>query len=249
MKKILVPLGLVAVVTLSSGSCDVLQEAADIVLSDGGGSSTTSGLTNDEVISGLKEALNVGIKNSVNLTSVTDGFLKNNEIRLPFPADAIKVKEKALEWGLDGQVDKFETTLNRAAEEASKEALPIFKDAIMNMSIQDGFAILNGGDGSATRFLNDKTNAKLVTAFRPKVEAAISKVKLTEYWNPIINKYNSAMTFTGGQKLNPDLNQYVTELAIKGLFKMVEKEENKIRKDPLARVTDILQKVFGSLTN
>ena len=249
MKKILVPLGLVAVVTLSSGSCDVLQEAADIVLSDGGGSSTTSGLTNDEVISGLKEALNVGIKNSVNLTSVTDGFLKNNEIRLPFPADAIKVKEKALEWGLDGQVDKFETTLNRAAEEASKEALPIFKDAIMNMSIQDGFAILNGGDGSATRFLNDKTNAKLVTAFRPKVEAAISKVKLTEYWNPIINKYNSAMTFTGGQKLNPDLNQYVTELAIKGLFKMVEKEENKIRKDPLAPVTDILQKVFGSLTN
>ena len=249
MKKILVPLGLVAVVTLSSGSCDVLQEAADIVLSDGGGSSTTSGLTNDEVISGLKEALNVGIKNSVNLTSVTDGFLKNNEIRLPFPADAIKVKEKALEWGLDGQVDKFETTLNRAAEEASKEALPIFKDAIMNMSIQDGFAILNGGDGSATRFLNDKTNAKLVTAFRPKVEAAISKVNLTEYWNPIINKYNSAMTFTGGQKLNPDLNQYVTELAIKGLFKMVEKEENKIRKDPLARVTDILQKVFGSLTN
>jgi len=249
MKKILIPLGLVAVVTLSSGSCDVLQEAADIVLSDGGGSSTTSGLTNGEVISGLKEALNVGITNSVNLTSVTDGFLKNNDIRLPFPADAIKVKEKALEWGLDGQVDKFETTLNRAAEEASKEALPIFKDAILNMSIQDGFAILNGGDGSATRFLNDKTNAKLVAAFSPKVKAAISKVKLTEYWNPIINKYNSAMTFTGGEKLNPDLNQYVTELAITGLFKMVEKEENKIRKDPLARVTDILQKVFGSLTN
>ena len=250
MKKLLIPIGLIGVITLSSGSCDVLEEAADIVLNEGGTSSSgTSSLTNGEVISGLKEALNVGIKNSIDLTSVTDGFLKNNDIRLPFPQDALKVKEKALEWGLDGQVDKFETTLNRAAEEATKEALPIFKDAILNMSIQDGFAILNGGDGAATRFLNDKTNSKLIAAFSPKVEAAISKVKLTEYWNPIINKYNSAMTFTGGEKLNPDLNEYVTELAIKGLFHMVEKEENKIRKDPLARVTDILQKVFGSLTN
>ena len=246
MKKLLIPLGLIGIITLSSGSCDVLQEVSD-VLNEGG--STSSGLTNDEVISGLKEALNVGIKNSVDLTSVTDGFLKNNEIRLPFPEDAAKVKEKALEWGLDGQVEKFETTLNRAAEEATKEALPIFKDAILNMSIQDGFSILNGGDGAATKFLMDKTTSPLVTAFRPKVDAAISKVKLTEYWNPIINKYNSAMTLTGGQKLNPDLSEYVTERAIKGLFLMVEKEENKIRKDPLARVTDILQKVFGSLTN
>lgn len=246
MKKLLIPIGLIGLLTLSSGSCDVLQEVTD-VLNEGG--STNSGLTNDEVISGLKEALNVGIKNSVDLTSVTDGFLKNNDIRLPFPEDAAKVKEKALEWGLDGQVEKFETTLNRAAEEATKEALPIFKDAILNMSIQDGFSILNGGDGAATKFLTDKTTSQLVTAFRPKVDAAISKVKLTEYWNPIINKYNSAMTLTGGQKLNPDLSEYVTERAIKGLFLMVEKEENKIRKDPLARVTDILKKVFGSVAN
>ncbi len=247
MKKLLIPIGLISVLTLSSGSCEVLEEAADIVLTDSGSTSSTPALTNSEVISGLKEALNVGIQNSVNLTSITDGFLKNSEIRLPFPQDAIKVKEKALEWGLDNQVDKFETTLNRAAEEATKEALPIFRDAILNMSIQDGFAILNGGDGAATRFLNEKTNAKLVAAFSPKVEAAISKVKLTEYWSPIIDKYNTAMTFTGGQKLNPDLNEYVTERAIQGLFHMVEKEENKIRKDPIARVTDLLKRVFGSL--
>jgi hypothetical protein len=159
------------------------------------------------------------------------------------------VKEKALAWGLDGQVEKFETTLNRAAEESCKEALPIFKDAILNMTIADGFSILNGGDGAATKFLKDKTTASLKTAFRPKVDAAISKVKLTDYWNPIITKYNSAMTFTGGEKLNPDLNEYVTDKAISGLFHMVEKEENKIRLDPLARVTEILQKVFGSITN
>lgn len=230
-------------------SCEVLNEASQMVsVSNGSAQNATPKLSNEEVISGLKEALNVGIKNSVSLTSVTDGFLKNTSIRLPFPPDAQKVKEKALEWKLDGQVDKFETTLNRAAEEATKEALPIFRDAILNMSVQDGFAILNGGDGSATKFLKDQTTSKLVTAFAPKVKEATSKVKLTEYWNPIINKYNSAMTLTGGQKLNPDLDAYITQKAIEGLFYMVEKEENKIRKDPAARVTDILVKVFGSLT-
>ena len=244
MKKLFIPLGIV--LTLVVSSCDVLEETASALLNDGSGTSTPS-LTNGEVISGLKEALNVGINNSVSLTSVTDGFLKNSEIALPFPQDAIKVREKAMDWGLSGQVEKFETNLNRAAEEATKEALPIFKDAILNMSIQDGFAILNGGNGSATRFLNDKTNAALIAAFSPKVDAAISKVKLTEYWEPLINKYNSAMTLTGGEKLNPDLSQYVTERAIAGLFHMVEKEENKIRLDPMARVTDLLQKVFGSV--
>ena len=232
---------------ITATACDVLSEVTDGVLTTDG--TQAPALTNGEVISGLKEALNVGIQNSVNLTSVTDGFLKNEAIRLPFPPDAIKVKEKALEWGLTGQVEKFETTLNRAAEEATKEALPIFKNAIMNMSISDGFAILNGGDGAATRFLQDNTRAQLVAAFKPKVDAAISTVKLTEYWNPIINKYNGAMQLTGGQKLNPDLSEYVTDRAIVGLFHMVELEENKIRKDPVARVSDILQKVFGSVKN
>ena len=244
MKKTILSISLISI---GLTSCDVLNEAAEILVIDSGES--TPGLTNDEVISGLKEALNIGIKNSVDLTSVQDGFLGNAEIRLSFPEDAIKVKEKALSWGLDNQVEKFETNLNRAAEEATKEALPIFKDAILGMSISDGFSILNGGEGAATKFLKDRTTAQLVTAFSPKVEAAISKVKLTDYWEPIINKYNGAMTLTGGEKINPDLNEYVTERAITGLFLMVEKEENKIRQDPIARVTSLLQKVFGSLNN
>jgi hypothetical protein len=247
MKRLIIPVSIVFLGATFT-ACDVLEEAASMVTTTST-TNTTPQLTNTEVISGLKEALNVGIKNSVNLTSVTDGFLGNAAIRLPFPEDALKVKQKALDWGLSGQVDKFETTLNRAAEEATKEALPIFVDAITNMSISDGFTILNGGDGAATKFLKDQTTAKLVAAFSPKVEAAIAKVKLTEYWNPIITKYNSAMTLTGGEKLNPDLNKYVTEKAIAGLFLMVEQEENKIRKDPMARVSDILQKVFGSLTS
>ncbi len=204
-------------------------------------------LTNEEVIRGLKEALTVGIKNSVDSSSVLDGFLRNPEIRLPFPPDAIKVKEKAISLGMQGQVDKFETTLNRAAEEAVKEALPIFKNAILNMSIQDGFSILKGGNGAATKFLKDKTSDSLAVAFLPKVKNATSKVQLTSYWNPIITKYNAAVTLTGGEKINPDLDAYVTQLAIQGLFKLVEKEENKIRKDPGARVTDLLMKVFSSI--
>lgn len=208
---------------------------------------TAPKLSNEEVVSGLKEALNVGIKNAVNITSVTDGFLKNESIRLPFPPDAIKARQKAIDLGMTAQVEKFETTLNRAAEEASKEAILIFADAITNMSIQDGFTILKGGEGAATNYLKEQTTAKLTAAFSPKVAEAISKVKLTEYWSPIMTKYNTAMTLTGGEKINPDLNAYVTQKAIEGLFKMVALEENKIRKDPAARVSDLLIKVFGSL--
>jgi len=239
-----------AVMAAFFSSCDVLNQAANnINLNEGNGTPTKPSLSNEEVISGLREALNVGIKNSVNLTSVTDGFLNNVSIRLPFPPDAQKVKDKALELGLSGQVDKFETTLNRAAEEATKEALPIFTDAIKNMSVSDGFKILNDGNGAATKFLKEQTSAALSKAFLPKVKEATSKVKLTEYWNPIINKYNAAMTLTGGQKMNPDLDAYVTQKAIEGLFYMVEQEENKIRKDPAARITDLLSKVFGSITH
>ena len=224
-------------------SCELLNEVSKVVQTPVA-TNASNPLSNEEVIAGLKEALSIGIKNSVNLTSATDGFLKNTEIMLPFPPDAIKVKEKAMALGLSGQVEKFETTLNRAAEEATKEAIPIFVDAIKNMSVQDGFAILKGGNGSASQFLKNQTSAKLVSAFAPKVKEATSKVKLTEYWNPIITKYNA---LTLGNKLDPDLNAYITQKAIDGLFIMVAKEEDKIRLDPAARVSDILIKVFGSL--
>ncbi len=240
----LLSLGIIFTIT----SCDVLEEVTKSIPMTPQ-NPTAPALTNAEVINGLKDALQIGIQNAVNVTSITDGFLKNDAIRLPFPADAIKVKEKALELGMNAQVEKFETTLNRAAEEATKSALPIFKDVILNMSIQDGFTILKAGNGAATAFLKDKTQQQLITAFAPAVKTAISQVKLTEYWNPLMNKYNGIMTVTGGQKVNPDLNAYVTQLAIDGLFKMVEQEENKIRIDPMARVNDLLEKVFGSIQN
>ena len=224
-------------------SCELLNEVSKVVQTPVA-TNASNPLSNEEVIAGLKEALSIGIKNSVNLTSATDGFLKNTEIMLPFPPDAIKVKEKAMALGLSGQVEKFETTLNRAAEEATKEAIPIFVDAIKNMSVQDGFAILKGGNGAATTFLKNRTSAILDSTFAPIVKNATSKVKLTEYWNPLITKYNA---LTLGEKLNPDLDAYIRQKAIDGLFIMVAKEEDKIRLDPAARVTDILIKVFGSL--
>ena len=232
---------------ISLFSCSIIEDVSTTIINPTNNSPSKIDLTNEEVISGLKEALNVGIKNAVNLSSVTDGFLKNDVIRLPFPPDAIKVREKAINFGLSKQVTTFEETLNRAAEEATKKALPIFIDAIKNMSVSDGFSILKGGDGAATKFLKSQTSNQLVIAFAPVVKEATTKVQLTAYWNPIITRYNSAMTLSGGQKLDPDLDAYITQKAIDGLFYLVETEENKIRKDPLARVSDILVKVFGSL--
>ena len=238
---------LASLIIISLFSCSIIEDVSTTILNPTNNSPSKIDLTNEEVISGLKEALNVGIKNAVNLSSVTDGFLKNDVIRLPFPPDAIKVREKAINFGLSKQVTTFEETLNRAAEEATKKALPIFIDAIKNMSVSDGFSILKGGDGAATKFLKSQTSNQLVIAFAPVVKEATNKVQLTAYWNPIITRYNSAMTLSGGQKLDPDLDAYITQKAIDGLFYLVETEENKIRKDPLARVSDILVKVFGSL--
>lgn len=206
-------------------------------------------LTNDQVIQGLKEALSVGTNNSSASASKVDGFNKNPLIHIPFPPDAIKVKEKVETLGMKGQVDKFVETMNRGAEESAKEAAPIFLNAITTMSIADGFNILNGSDSAATTYLRDKTSDALYSAFKPKVQNALKTVKLTEYWNPIITKYNTVTAMTGGEKVNPDLDDYVTKGAMKGLFRLISDEEKKIRKDPMARVSDILKTVFGSLDN
>lgn len=157
------------------------------------------------------------------------------------------MKQRAMDWGLEGQVDQIVTTLNRAAEDAAGEAAPIFLNAIKNMTVNDGFEILNGGEGAATRYLKRQTTDELMVAFSPVVENSINKVKLTEYWNPVASRYNQAVRFTGDDPVEDDLNKYVTERAIDGLFIVVEEEENKIRKDPKARVTQTLRRVFGSL--
>jgi uncharacterized protein DUF4197 len=208
-------------------------------------SATSSGgnpLTNTEVIGGLKEALTVGTNNSTALTSKLDGFYKNPEIFIPFPPEVQKVKEKVEMLGMKKQVDDFVMTMNRAAETASKEAAPIFINAITSMTISDGFAILKGGNNAATNYLRQKTSSQLRVKFNPVVKNAIGEVGVTKYWNPIITTYNKIPFI---EKKNANLEDYITTKAMSGLFLMIEKEEKKIRINPLARVTDILKRVFG----
>ncbi len=233
---------LVLVLSLLMTSCTEQQILGTMDAMKNGGAVP---LSNAEVVSGLKEALSTGAQRSVNIASVVDGFNTNSAIRIPFPEEAIEVKNTLLDIGLKKPVEDFELTLNRAAEEAAKEAVPVFVDAITSMTIADGFAILKGGENAATNFLKEKTTATLIAKFRPKVESATRKVALTNYWKPMADAYNMATILTGGKAIEPDLNGYVTQQAADGLFLLLANEEKKIRQDPLARTTDLLRRVFG----
>lgn len=207
-----------------------------------GKTSGTGALTNDEVIKGLKEALTIGTNKSASNASKTDGFLKNARLFIPWPPEAKEMKTKLIQLGYQKKVEEFETSLNRAAEEAAKSAAPIFGNAVTGMSIGDGFAILKGNDTAATHYLREKTYAPLKDKFKPVVNDAISQVKVTSYWAPLVTIYNK---IPGVKKQNPDLNDYVCNKAINGLMLLIADEETKIRKDPAARVSDLLKKVFG----
>ncbi len=236
---------LFAAITLSLQSCAQSWNLKNIEKQVENTVNTATGhnsLSNDDIIKGLKEALNVGTTNSTGRASALDGFYKNNLIKIPFPPEADQVRTTVENLGMKPQVDKFVMTLNRAAEEASKEAKPIFVNAITSITIQDGMSILKGSDDAATQYLKGKTQAQLNAAFSPIVKRAIEKVEVTKYWNPIITKYNKIPLV---QHVNPDLDKYVTDKALEGLFKLVAEEETKIRKDPAARVSEILRKVFG----
>lgn len=199
-------------------------------------------LTNDEIISGLKEALTVGTNNSTASASKMDGYFKNSEIKIPYPPEAVKMEKKLRSMGMSKQVDDFVMSLNRAAEEAAKEAAPIFVTAVKNMTITDGMKILKGEDDAATTYLNTNTSGQLYDKFKPVVQKAIQKVKVTQYWNPLVTAYNKIPLV---EKMNPDIEDYTTHKCIDGLFILIAKEELKIRKDPAARVSEILKKVFG----
>ncbi|MBK6541363.1 MAG: DUF4197 domain-containing protein [Flavobacteriales bacterium] len=224
----------------SSQNLQGVLNQANQVLNSGG-----TGLSNDEVISGLKQALEVGAQKSVDFAGKDGGFWNDARIKIPFPPEAEKVKTTLTGIGMTKQVEDFERTMNKAAETAVKEAVPVFVDAIKGMSVQDGFAILKGEENAATTFLRQRTGDVLSGKFRPIVEKATDQVALTSYWTPLANGYNSAAMFTGGKAVDPDLNAYVTAKAIDGLFTLIAEQEMKIRKDPLARTTDLLKRVFG----
>jgi len=226
--------------SVKTNSTNIITTATTAV--SGGTNSTTNSLTNDEVIKGLKEALSIGTNNSSAKASKVDGYLKNAKLFIPWPPQAQQMKTKLIQLGYQSKVTEFETSLNRAAEEAAKSAAPIFVNAVTGMSIGDGFAILRGNDTAATHYLREKTFSPLKDKFKPIVNDAINKVKVTSYWTPLVTIYNK---IPGVTKQNPDLNDYVCNKAINGLMLLIADEEVKIRKDPGARITDLLKKVFG----
>ncbi len=256
MKKYIFPTLALLILTITSASSQNLQQraeaakaaakaAADKAQNAKSGTGKTP-LSNDQVITGLKDALTIGTNNSTGIASKLDGYYKNPKLFIPFPPEAKEVKSRVDAIGMKSQTDKFVMTLNRAAEEAAKNAAPVFIAAVKGMSIGDGFTILKGADNAATQYLKDNTSAELIQKFTPIVKAAIDKVEVTKYWKPIITKYNKIPMV---QKQNPDLTAYVTQKAMVGLFMLIAEEELKIRKDPAARVTDILKNVFGSIIN
>ncbi len=200
-------------------------------------------LTSAEVGEGLKEALIKGISNGSDLASQLDGYFKNPEIKIPFPPEVKKVEDRLRQLGLGGEVDKFVMTLNRGAEDAAKEAKPIFISAIKQMTIDDAWGILKGEPDAATKYLQRTTSNQLKEKFKPVIQNSLNKVSATKYYGDIVNRYNSIPLV---QKVNPDLNEYATDMAIQGLFTMIAKEEKNIRQDPVARTTELLKRVFGS---
>lgn len=224
---------------LSCSQADYQKIGKEINKTMGG----TSPLSNEEIIAGLKQALEIGSTNAGSSTSKVDGFFRNPLIKIPFPPEAIEMEKKLRAIGMGNQVDEFVLTLNRAAEEAAKQAAPVFADAIKGMTISDGLNILRGSDTAATGFLRQRTVGNLQVKFKPVIHAATQKVNVTKYWSPLINTYN-AIPFV--QKMNPDLDDYITQRGLSGLFNVVAQEETKIRRNPAARVTDLLKKVFGS---
>ena len=205
-------------------------------------STAVGGLTNTEAANGLKEALIQGISKGSDQASQTDGFYLNKLIRIPFPPDAQRVATTLRGIGLGSQVDKFELSLNRGAEDAAKSAKPIFLNAIKQLTFTDVWNILTGQKDAATQYLKRTTTTQLTTAFRPIMQQSLAKVDATKYYSTLTTTYNQLPLV---RPVQTDLNQYATGKAIDGLFTLIAQEEADIRANPVARTTSLLKKVFG----
>jgi len=199
-------------------------------------------LSNSTVSSGLKEALSIGLQDGIKSLSQKNGFLNNPVAKILMPEELQKVESTLRSLGMGSLADKGVKLLNSAAEDAVSEAAPIFVNALSSMTITDAKNILIGGDNSATNFLKSKTNNDLSIAFQPKIEASLGKVGADKVWNNLITKYN---TLTGN-KIDTNLNAYVTQQAINGVFNMVAEKEAGIRGNTALRTTSLLQQVFGA---
>ena len=203
---------------------------------------SSGNLSSDEIVSGLKEALSLGAQKSGDKLSATDGFFKDAAVKILMPKEIQDVEKKMRMLGLGKLVDNAELSMNRAAEDASKSAAPIFLSAIKQMSVTDALNILRGKDTAATGYLRKTTSPQLTGAFMPVIEASLKKTDAAKYWNDVFIAYNRFSS----KKVDTDINSYVTGKALDGIFYYVAQEEINIRKNPAGRVTDILKKVFAN---
>jgi len=202
-----------------------------------------SDLSSDTIANGLKEALEVGTRKAVENVSKEGGYLNNPEIRIPLPPRVQQAAGLMRQLGLNKMADDFEQSINRAAEKAAPQATSIMIDAIKSMSIDDARNILNGESDAATRFFEDRTRGKLAGLFKPIIDTSLNEVGATRYYNQLDDKLSSVPVV--GQELDMNLQDYVTDQALNGLFVMLAQEEQKIRDNPAARTSEILQQVFG----
>lgn len=206
-----------------------------------------SGLTDAEIVSGLKEALEVGTDTSSTKLHAQDGYYANPKVKIPFPSDVQYVADALMNFHLLGQpvgataVNALILKLNRAAEGAADKAKPIFLSAITNMTVTDGLNILMGNDTAATSYLKGQTYTSLKTAFKPDIENSLNQVGAQAAWNDVTNYYNLIST----NPVNTDLADHTTGKALDGLFVLIAEEELKIRTDVSYRVSDLLKKVFA----
>ena len=214
---------------------DVLK-GAEKALGVGGG------LSDSKIVDGLKEALQIGTGNAVQTVSKVGGYYNNPKIKIPLPGTIQKVEKLIRAAGYGSQVDAFELSMNQAAEKAAPEAKGIFWDAIKQMSFTDARKILDGPDNAATLYFKDKTYGRLSEVFKPIVHDSMSQVGVTEKYQEL-DQSMANIPFVGSMRF--DLDKYVDDKALDGLFFMLAQEEKKIRQDPAARVTDLLKEVFG----
>lgn len=201
-------------------------------------------LGNDEIASGLREALKLGAQTATKNLSATNGFFGNQLIKILMPPEVATIEAKMRQFGLGNVVDKAILSMNRAAEDASAQALPILVNTITSFTIQDGLTILNGGDNAATNLLRTRTTPQITAAFRPVISKSMSKYNVEQAWTQVFSTYNSLPIIKN--KVNTDLTGYITERALSGLFTTIGQEEKKIRLDPISTGSDIISRVFGS---
>jgi len=227
---------LLLIVSFMLFSCAEMQQVINSLPQAGGE------LSNADIASGLRQALDKGIDKQVSKLTQTDGFFKNELVKVLLPQELQKVDKTLRDIGLGNLADEGLKVLNRAAEDAVKEATPIFVNAVQEITFDDAKNILLGSDNAATQYLSNKTTNQLYAKFSPVISNSLDKVGATQVWSNIITQYN-AIPLTNN--VNPDLTDYVTQEALKGVFTMIAVEEKEIRNNFASRTTDLLRRVFA----